>query len=176
LTDIQVRVDVHESKVDQLKSGMPARVRIQDAYYDGEVVSVANRAEQGSWWSGNLRQFRTLVKLNEHENIKPGMSAEVEITTAHLKDVLTVPVAAVVERDGDFHCWVKIGDQVQRRALLLGENNDQFIEVKDGLQEGDRVVLNPRAVVEEAQAEALTPKPVPTDSLPTAATSTSENT
>jgi multidrug efflux pump subunit AcrA (membrane-fusion protein) len=157
LNDIQLRVDVHESKVEQLRAGMPARVRIQDRSYKGELASIANRAEQGSWWSGNLRQFRAIVKLLEHDNVKPGMSAEVEITVAHHKNVLTVPVAAVVEHDQDFHCWVKVGDQVQRRSLLLGDNNEQFIVVQDGLQEGDRVVLNPRAIVEEARLEALTP-------------------
>ena len=157
VNNMQVRVEVHESKVDLLKAGMPASVRIQDEDFTGELVSVANRAEQTSWWAGNIRKFRAIVKLLDHRNAKPGMSASVEITAAEHKDVLSVPVAAVIERDGEHHCWVRMESELKKRPLVLGASNDQFVIVKDGLSEGEDVILNPRAVVEEAQLEALKP-------------------
>ena len=40
----------------------------------------------------------------------------------------------------------------ERRPLVLGATNDQFVEVKDGLVENEEVILNPRAVVAEARA------------------------
>jgi hypothetical protein len=42
--------------------------------------------------------------------------------------------------------------------LQLGDTNDSFIVVKAGLKEGEEVVLNPLALVEEAQEEVLTPR------------------
>ena len=69
---------------------------------------------------------------------------------ARHEDVLTIPVAAVVETDeGDF-CWVKTAEGAQRRSLQLGDSNDVFIVVEAGLKEGDEVVLNPTAFLEEA--------------------------
>ena len=40
---------------------------------------------------------------------------------------------------------------VEKRPLLLGLSNDKFVEVKDGLAEDDKVILNPRAVIEDAR-------------------------
>jgi multidrug efflux pump subunit AcrA (membrane-fusion protein) len=89
--------------------------------------------------------------------LKPGMSAEVEVIIDQHEDVLTIPVAAVVETaEGDF-CWVKTPEGSRRRSLRLGDTDDAFLIVKAGLKEGDEVVLNPLAEIEEAQLEVLNP-------------------
>ena len=57
----------------------------------------------------------------------------------------------------DYFCWVKTSNGPQRRLLQLGDSNDQFILVEAGLKEGDEVVLNPLAFIEEEQTDALKP-------------------
>ncbi len=52
-------------------------------------------------------------------------------------------------------CWVKEGNDVRKRRLKLGDTNDEFTIVLDGLAEGDEVVLNPLAFVDEAQMQVL---------------------
>lgn len=157
LSNMQVKVGIHESKVRQLKPGMPARIEIQDGEHVGKIVSVAKQASPTGWWDGNVRKFDTIVKLNGQPDVRPGMSAEVEITVARHENVLTIPVAAVIEHYQEFHCWLASGKGMEKRTLKLGDSNDQFIVVEEGLSEGDRVVLNPRDFVEEAQVEALKP-------------------
>ena len=56
--------------------------------------------------------------------------------------------------EGDF-CWVRTQDSVQRRQLQLGDSNDVFIVVEAGVLEGDEVVLNPTAYLEDAQIAAM---------------------
>lgn len=154
LSQMQVKVTVHESKVDQIKPGMRARIRVQSQEFQGAVSSVANQPEPTMWFSSQVKEYATYVKIDgEAKELRPGMTAEVEILVAHLKNVLSVPVAAVVQQRGKDYCWVRKGNQVERRPLLLGASNDKFIEVKDGLAAGDEVLLNPRAVVAEARAE-----------------------
>ncbi len=154
LSQMQVRVAVHESKVDQLQVGMRARIRIQNDEFQGTVVSVANQPEPSFFFSAAVKEYATIVKIEgEQTDIRPGMTAEAEILVAHLKDVLTLPVAAIVEQRGKFLCWVKAGDKVERRPLVLGMSNDKYVEVKDGVAEGEEVILNPRAVVPEAREE-----------------------
>jgi len=155
LRQMQVKVGIHESKVDRLKPGMPAQITFQDNSIDGEVLSVASVTRPSGWWTENVVKYDTIIKLNSGADLKPGMSAAVEVFLARHKDVLTIPVAAVVENDAEFHCWVKTDDSTLRRKLELGDSNDQFIVVKSGLKEGDRVVLNPLAYIEEAQLHAL---------------------
>jgi multidrug efflux pump subunit AcrA (membrane-fusion protein) len=79
------------------------------------------------------------------------MSAIVDIVLAEHKDVLTVPVVAIVEGTSGTYCWVQHGDEIKKRAIRVGDTNDQFSVIHDGLQEGDSVLLNPLAFVEEAQ-------------------------
>lgn len=154
LSKMQVKVNVHETKVETLQRDMRARIIVQGREFQGAVIAIANQPEATSWFSGNVKEYGTTVKIaGETEGLKPGMTAEVEILVAHLQNVITVPVAAVVEQRTGFFCWVKNGELIERRPLVLGHSNDQFVEVKDGLTEGDEVLLNPRAVVEEARAD-----------------------
>jgi multidrug efflux pump subunit AcrA (membrane-fusion protein) len=163
LAQMQVKVNVHESKVEMLSrawrtaladgKAMRATIRIQDRLLQGLLTNIANQPEPSGWWAGNIKEYATTISIDgTPEGLRPGMTAECEILIEHLKDVLTIPVAAVVELRGAYYAWVKTPTGTDRRPLVLGATNDQFIEVKDGLVDGDVVILNPRAVVAEARA------------------------
>ena len=157
LTEMQVKVGIHESVVDRVKPGLAARITLPDKTLDGEVSSVASVTRPAGWWTGNVVKYDTIVKLPSVEGLKPGMSAEVEVILDRHEDVLTIPVAAVLETvEGDF-CWVKTTEGAKRRSLKLGDTDDSFIVVKAGLKEGDQVVLNPLAFIDQAQTEVLKP-------------------
>ncbi len=160
LSQMQVKVNVHETKVEQLRIGMRARIRILDRELQGAVSSIANQPEPTSFFSASVKEYGTIVKIDgQPAGLRPGMTSEVEILVAHLKDVLTLPVAAVVEQRGKYFCWVAAGGKTERRSLVLGLNNDRFVEVKDGVAAGEQVLLNPRAVVAEARVSEEEAKP-----------------
>jgi hypothetical protein len=157
LSKMQVKVGIHESIVDRIKPGLAARVTLPDKTLNGKVSSVASVTRPAGWWTGNVVKYDTIIELPSVDGLKPGMSAEVEVVMARHADVLTIPVAAVVETvEGDF-CWVKTAEGAKRRSLKLGDTDDSFIVVKAGLKEADEVVLNPLAFIEEAQSEVLKP-------------------
>jgi multidrug efflux pump subunit AcrA (membrane-fusion protein) len=157
--------------------GLAAKITLPDKTLEGKVSSVASVTKPAGWWTGNVVKYDTIIKLPSVDGLKPGMSAEVEVILDRHEDVLTIPVAAVLEtEEGDF-CWVKTADGAQRRPLRLGDTDDSFIVVKAGLKEGDEVMLNPLAFIEEAQSEVL--KPFDESKLPNAdsrASSTGSNT
>ena len=154
LSKMQVIVGIHESIIDRIKPGLAARVTLPDRTLEAKVHSVASVTRPAGWWTGNVVKYDTLIELPSVEGLKPGMSAEVEVIIARHRDVLTIPVAAVVEtQEGDF-CWVETAEGVKRRSLQLGDTNDVFIVVAAGLEEGGEVVLNPVASLEQAQADA----------------------
>jgi len=157
LSKMQVKVGIHESMIDRIKPGLAARITLPDKTLDGEVSSVASVTGAAGWWTGNVVKYDTLIKLPSVNGLKPGMSAEVEVIIDRHADVLTIPVAAVVETaQGDF-CWVKTAEGAKRRVLQLGDTNDTFIVVKAGLNDGDEVVLDPMASITEAQTLVLKP-------------------
>lgn len=152
LAKMQVKVGIHESVVERVKPGMSAKITLAGRTLDGKVVSVAEVTMPAGWWTGNVVKYDTIIELLTAEGLKPGMSAEVEVIMARHQDVLMIPVTAVVETDeGEEVCWVMTAEGTMRRSLELGDNNDTFIVVKSGLEEGDKVVLDPLASVEESQ-------------------------
>jgi len=157
LTKMQVKVGIHESIIERIKPGLAAKVALPDKTLNGKVSSVASVTRPAGWWTGNVVKYDTIIELPSTEGLKPGMSAEVEVVIDRHEDVLMIPTPAVVETEkGDF-CWVKTAEELQRRSLELGDTDDSFIVVEAGLREGDEVVLNPLAVIEEAQTDALKP-------------------
>jgi multidrug resistance efflux pump len=156
LAQMQVKINIHESFIDRMRPKLAARVSLPDRTLAGEVSSVASVAEPAGEWNGYVVKYDTIVKLPSVPGLKPGMSAEVEVILDRHMDVLTIPVAAVVETaEGDF-CWIKTTAGAERRSLQLGDTNDVFTVVEVGLKEGDKVMLNPLAF-EEIQTEVLKP-------------------
>ena len=154
LSKMQVKIGIHESIIDRIKPGLAASVTLPDKTLDGEVTFVASVTSPAGWWTGNIVKYDTIIQLPSVEGLKPGMSAEVEVILARYENVLTIPVAAVIETEAGYFCWVKTAEPAQRRSLQLGNRNDQFIVVDDGLREGDKVVLNPLAFQAAAQGAA----------------------
>ncbi len=156
LDKMQITIGIHESILKRITPGLTAKVTLPDRTLEGEVVSVAKVARPAGWWSGNVVKYDAVIQLPQSENLKPGMSAEVEVLIAARKNVLTLPVAAIVEtEDGETLCWINTPLGIKKQTLQTGENNDKFVEIISGLTEGQEVVLNPLAFITEAQQEAL---------------------
>jgi len=156
LDKMQIKIGIHESILKRITPGLKARVTLPDRTLEGEVVSVAKVARPAGWWSGNVVKYDAVIQLPQSQDLKPGMSAEVEVLIASRKNVLTVPVAAIVETENkQTFCWINTPLGIQKQTLQTGENNDKFVEVLSGLAAGQEVVLNPLAFITEAQQEAL---------------------
>ena len=156
LTRMQVNVKVHESKVEMLEVGLRASIKVQGQDLQGTVQFVANQPEQGSMMAAKVQEYSTIVAIDgEQTGLKPGMTAEAQILVTHQQDVLKVPVAAIVERNGKYLAWVSSGGrgEPEERTLKIGATDDNFVVVTEGLSEGEDVVLNPRAVIEAARGD-----------------------
>ena len=156
LDKMQIKIGVHESILKRITPGLTARVTLPDRTLEGKVVSVSKVARPAGWWSGNVVKYDTVIQLPQSEDLKPGMSADVEVLIAARKRVLTVPVAAIVETENnETLCWIHTPQGIKKQSLQTGENNDKFVEVLSGVEAGQEVVLNPLAFITEAQQEAL---------------------
>ena len=174
LAQMQVKVNVHESRVEALGRALrrskstgqvlPAHIEIQGKQLQGRLVSIANQPTPPDFRTGNLKQYPAILAIEgTFEDLRPGMTAKCEIVLEKLTDVLMIPVKSVVEQQGEYLCWVTTEDGFQRRPLVLGttgtttdetaevKENNEMVEAKDGVRQGEQVVLNPRAMVPEAR-------------------------
>jgi len=104
------------------------------------------------------KKYVVQVRIDgEPQEVRPGVTAEVEIIIADLKDVIAVPVAAVMEKRGQYFCAVRKGESIERRAVKLGLGNDKLVNITEGLEDGDALILNPRKALGEDAVEETGP-------------------
>ena len=156
LSKMQVKVGINETVVDRVKSGLIANVTLPNMLLEGTVSSVSSVTRPAGWWTGNVVRYDTLIDLPADHGLRPGMSAEVEIIIAQHKNVLKIPVAAIVESETRNYCWVKTPQGIERRIIELGDSNNVFTVVQKGLEHGEEVLLNPLAYRESASSFSRT--------------------
>jgi hypothetical protein len=150
----------------KIADGQRAIVRVESIVgkqFVGHVRAVAQGASPGDWFNSEVKLFATSVLIDhelgpdgkeiplEGEILKPDMTAEVSIhVDATPGPVLTVPLQAVIggaELRTNREIFVKTDNGFERRPVTLGLYNDSVVEVRDGLKEGDEVVVNPKALL-----------------------------
>lgn len=162
LTSMKVDVRIHESKISRIREGLSANVRVtafNDELYRGVVETVSAVPVSGNWRRGNQKEYETVIRIIEPDlermtRLKPGLTASVEVLVQRRENVLQVPIQAVVTVGTKSFAFVldRNGGPV-RRTLVIGDTNETAVEVLDGIDEGERVILNPRTHFSEQIAE-----------------------
>ncbi|MEZ0229756.1 MAG: efflux RND transporter periplasmic adaptor subunit, partial [Planctomycetota bacterium] len=73
--------------------------------------------------------------------LRTGITAKAEIAIGEMKNVVYVPLQTVQVKDGKHRCFVKARGAVQPREVEIGRSNDDYVEIKKGLDEGEVVLL-----------------------------------
>jgi len=136
---VWVRANVHEKDLSQVAVGQTVRVQVAslpDQFFEGRVVTVGATVE------GESRVIPIQAELDNAAGLlKPGLFATLEILTDLAPDpVLAIPDQAIVEAEGQTLVFVQNGSAFQAVAIELGRRAGPWVEVKQGLFEGDRVV------------------------------------
>lgn len=140
---LTVAAPVDEADIGKLNTGMPVRIEA-DAFrgrsFAGELAYISPVVLE------DMRQNRSLqveVGLDgAAAQFKVGMSADIEIVTDRRQDVLWVPTAAVMRRADRRQVYVLNGDRAQLRDIQCGLTNWDRTEVREGLREGERVIIS----------------------------------
>lgn len=136
---VYVVVNIEQKDLANLKPGLKADIAV-DAYgnkqFTGEVAVINPVANKGA------RVFETKIKVHNPEYmLKPGMFARVKIKTGAVQNALAVPQAAITTKQGMYFVFIPEDDQVKRVQVETGQIIDQFVEIKQGLKEGQEVVI-----------------------------------
>lgn len=152
LERMQVRLLVHESSVLKVRRGQPVRVTVRGSSLAARVSEVSNQPERLKRHQQHLKYFAVTALLEGSDlPLRPGETAEAELVLDQRHDVVRAPLEAIVRRDDGDYAWVMSGEAVERRSLALGTRGDKLFEIREGLRDGDEVVLSPRDVLAEAR-------------------------
>ena len=118
----------------------------------GQVVRLRHHAWEDSTFAGKVirlapsvdpttRTLRIEVGLDNRDGkLRPGMFIEATVVAERRPDAVVVPRAAVTERAGRKVLFVLKGQKVELREVGLGLGDDDMVEVRGGIEPGDRVV------------------------------------
>ena len=164
--NMQVKATINESRISLIQEGMRVEITLdadKDNVLAGSITKVNQYAEPGSWSSGNIKEYAAFIAIHDTSpDIRSGMNAEVRIFVESLEDQLQVPVQALYETKGHFFCLLKDGSQFETREVQVGSSNDSFMTIDSGLEEGELVVMNPRAYADKMDIPDL-PDPEPVE-------------
>jgi len=144
LSSLFVDLAVSEVDINQIEAGQPVSLTfdaVRGGIYRGEVVSVdrVGTSNQG------VVEFIVTVRLTDaDEQVKPGMTAAVNVVVSQLEDVLLVPNRAVRFKDGKQVVYVLQNNQTVPVNIKLGATAETTSQVLEGdLKVGDLIILNP---------------------------------
>jgi HlyD family secretion protein len=145
LDKMEVAALLHQTVVEHVQPGMRARVRVEgfpEHSMEGYVSTIAQMPTTSSL--NRVAYFMGAVKLESFpRGLKPGMTAEVDITTGLRPQALVIPAECWSVEDGKQVCYVAHSDWVERREIQIGQASRNLLEVVTGLSEGEEVVLHP---------------------------------
>jgi len=153
--EMDVDVKVHETSVDKVRVAQSVKIVIDaqpDKVFTGEVLKIAPLPDpQAFFGNPDLKVYTTDVSLEgAGKSIKPGMSARVEILIAQLTDVLSIPIQCVANRAGRKVCYLVTNNGPKEQVIQTGAFNDRFVQILEGLQEGQQVLLSPPRLMMDA--------------------------
>lgn len=168
LSNMEVEVDVNENDIVKVEVGDSTIVEV-DAYlgkeFKGIVTEISNSADQ-ALTTDQVTNFKVKVRIvkksyedlleDKAENyspFRPGMTATVDIITNNKKDVIGVPISAIVIKNDTTASaggnekyeavFIKNGEEAKLRKVSTGIQDDSNIEITEGLETGETVITGP---------------------------------
>ena len=149
---INVNINVSKYDYDKLKEGQSADITLAGKTYEGEVTSISHVATQNEK-GASLISADVRIK-NPDDDIFLGVDAKVTIHAEEADDVVVLPSEVVnIGKDGSF-CYVIENGVITRRDITTGISSDDYVEVTEGIKEGDEVIRDLGSLEEGMQAEA----------------------
>ncbi len=121
--------------------------KAEDLSFTGMIESIAPSAvEKVSALGLKEQRVKILIKplIPEKLQLKPGFALDINFTVDRQEDQLVVPKTVLFPYQDGEGVWVIDGSKAKVRAVKRGFENDKEAAITEGLQSGDRVILNPQ--------------------------------
>ena len=126
---------------------------IQDRWHIGSEVRVRVPAYPKKIFTGKISHISAVMNSEERtvhfwteisnpaRQLKPGMFTEQTIVLEKGTEVLSLPLRAVFEDSGSRFVFVELGDAYVKQEVVVGAKDDRYIEVREGVFQGDYIVV-----------------------------------
>lgn len=125
--------DIHASK---MMIGNPVRVRIGDMNLNGLIAGIQPTIQNG------VISFTVQLDDKTNRELRSNLRVDVFVITSYEKAVVRVKNGPFINGSGEQEIFVIHGKTATRRRVLIGASNFDWVEVKEGLQPGESVIIS----------------------------------
>ncbi len=157
---LTLRADLPQKYYEQALSINSAKIKMP---YSSEIIDIAEyggkRTTTSQLVSAQPGYIPIYFTLNNNGKLVPGSFVEVYLIGKDRQNVITVPVTALSEQQGNFYVYIKIDDEGYLKSpVTLGVKDGDRVEIKSGLHAGDNVVVTGTATVRLAESSNVIPE------------------
>ena len=179
LTDMRVIAKVDEADIGEVKEGQRVSFTV-DAFPNDNFSGSVSQVRQEATTESNVVTYEVVISApNEELKLKPGLTANVNIFTMEIKDVLTLPSKAlrftpnqamlsegetIQDCEGKAKVWVKEGNVLKAKSVKTGITNGSLTQITEGVEAGTEVIteiqsLLPAMAAQPTNSNPFMPKP-----------------
>ena len=137
LTRLKVDCEIGDQHREKLSVGAKAVIKTGDTELRGTVVTVTPSVTNG------IVYFTVVPDEADHPGLRSGLSVDIHVLYGLRQNVLRIPNGTFFKYGpGLYDLWIVREGRAEKREVSLGESSYESVEITDGLNEGDRVILS----------------------------------
>jgi membrane fusion protein, multidrug efflux system len=139
LQPVKIEFSIPERYAGYLSRGSRIAFSVENSpeSYSAEVYAIEAVVDQAT----RSLAVRALYH-NDDLKILPGSFARVEVSLVSVADALQVPAEALIPEMGGSKVFVYKGGKAQPRAVVPGLRTNSYVQINEGLQAGDTVIIS----------------------------------
>lgn len=136
LDQFSIEASCSDRYIDDIKTGMPANVRVNDKILEGHIQSILPEVEN------NTLKFTIRLENPDAEQLRPNMRVEAFIVTDEKKDVFRIKKGPAFKGAQQQQIFVIRENKAIKMPATLGISSVEFIEISGNIREGDKVIIS----------------------------------
>lgn len=144
LTHFKVAGEIAESNSSKLTSGADVNIRVNRQLLHGHVSTISPKSQNG------MVEFSVILDDDSGASLRPGLRTDLNVVYDILDDVVRIPNGQYFQGPGTYVMFVRTApDRLERRNVVLGDSNFDFVEVKSGINPGEELVVSDMSVYKD---------------------------
>lgn len=136
LKHFKVLCTISDIYSDRVNVGAPVEVRVGRDLFTGVICDVTPLSRNG------VMSFSVSLDNDNDKRLRSGLKCDIQVLSAVRTDILRVQRGAFYNKPGRAYVYVRKGDRLERRQVILGESNYDYVEIVEGVREGEEIVIS----------------------------------
>ena len=136
LSHFKIDGEIADTYGDRIATGNKVMVKIGSEKLNGTVSDITPLSKNG------VISFTVQLDNDNHPRLRSGLKTDVYVMNAVKEDVMRIANGSYYVGKGDYELFVIKGGNLIKKKIRLGDCNFEFVEVIDGLQPGDKVIIS----------------------------------